>query len=251
MRTIFSFSLLFILNLNAIAETLTPSEPTKFSASVGGGLAFKTNIRRDNQYKHGNKSYVVTPIPLAQVSYGPVNFGQGGLSVNVAGYPFLGAYVNLNRVGDRYDGIGMDSRKESFALGIGARLFGFNIHYGSDIASKSNGGVAKLGYGKMFFINPDLMIRVGGGIDYLTSNYVNYYYGVRSNEATSTRSVYSLNHAVNYSFGAFPIYKISAEFSAMSGVNTTLIDSKIRRSPTTNGKAYENAFFAGVTYKFL
>lgn len=235
----------------APVEDKKPAEARPASGlhfSVGGGYALKSNIRKDNLYRDTNKNITGKAIPMAQVFIGPVQIGAGGLTINVLGNPFLGAYLNLSQLGDNYYGSNMEKRKESWGAGIGAKVFGFQFQLNRDINGRSKGVKGEIGYGKPQIINEKILIRYGIKLEYLNQKYMDYYYGVRSTEASAARPFYSPNSAMNIALNAFPIYKFDEKINMMAGYSIKFLNKKIQDSPTTNGKKVEHALIFGATY---
>lgn len=248
LKNILSYTLLLsTLSFQTMAQPMGGAKKD-YHLSIGGGYILKTNIRKNNQYEDAQKSTIAKAIPMAQIFIGPVQIGQGGLTVNVIGQPFLGGYLNVSQMGDNYYGIGMYQRKESWSFGVGAKIFGFTLQLNKDINGKSHGHKGQLNFGKLFMIKEDLPLRLGVGAEILDQNFMDYYYGVTTNEVTSDRPYYSPTAAINYSFSAFPVFKLTEKINLTSGYSLKFLDKKIQNSPTTRGKSVEHALIFGATY---
>lgn len=219
-----------------------------YHLSIGGGYILKTNIRKNNQYEDAQKSTIAKAIPMAQIFIGPVQIGQGGLTINVVGQPFLGGYLNVSQLGDNYYGIGMAQRKESWSFGVGAKIFGLTLQLNKDINGRSHGHKGQVNFGKLFMIHEDLPLRVGVGAEILDQNFMDYYYGVTTNEVTTERKHYAPTAAINYSLSIFPVFKVTEKINLTSGYSLKFLDSKIKNSPTTRGNSVEHALIFGATY---
>lgn len=249
LNKILTFStLLMFSSYNLLAQPMGGGAKKDYHLSVGGGYILKTNIRKNNQYEDAQKSTITKVIPMAQIFIGPVQIGQGGLTINVVGKPFLGGYINLSQMGDNYYGVGMAQRKESWAFGIGAKVFGFTLQLNRDINGRSHGHKGQLNFGKLIMFNEDLPIRLGVGAEILDQNLMDYYYGVTTNEVTSERSYYSPSSAINYSASVFPVFKMTEKINLTSGYSLKFLDKKIQNSPTTRGNRVEHALIFGATY---
>lgn len=224
-------------------------EKSGYHFSVGAGYALKSNIRKDNLYKGAHKKMVGKAIPMAQVFLGPVQIGAGGLTLNILGNPFLGAYFNVSQMGDNYYGAGMENRKESWGAGFGVKLFGLQLQLNKDINGRSKGHKGQISYGKAHFFHDDLLVRFGVSLEILDQNYMNYYYGVRAHEATATRPYYAPSAATNVSINAFPVYKYTDDVNFLAGYSLKFLNKKIQDSPTTNDKKLEHAIIFGATYR--
>lgn len=225
------------------------ADKKEYHFSIGAGYALKSNIRKNNNYDGADKNIIGKAIPMAQVFIGPVQIGAGGLTVNVIGNPFLGAYLNLSQMGDNYYATGMQSRKESWGAGIGAKLMGVQLQLNKDINGNSKGYRGQISYGKPYIHDEFLIVRFGVSLEILDQDYMNYYYGVRNNEVSTERSFYSPSAASNLSLSAFPIYKYNEDVSFLTGYSLKFLNKKIQDSPTTNGKKVEHALILGATYR--
>lgn len=253
MKKMKTISLVFLCSLlfqsASFAEEVKPEKKKDYHFSIGAGYALKTNIRKDNLYKGANKNIIGKAIPMAQVFIGPVQIGAGGLTLNVLGNPFLGAYLNISQMGDNYYGAGMENRKESWGAGIGAKLFGVQLQLNKDINGRSKGYKGQISYGKPYFFDDNLLIRFGVSLEILDQNFMDYYYGVRAHEATLTRPSYSPSAASNLGLNAFPIYKYNDDVNMMAGYSLKFLNKKIQDSPLTNDKKLEHALIFGATYR--
>lgn len=241
-----TFATFFSFNIHS---QMGPKENGKYHFSIGAGYALKTNIRKDNNYEGANKDIIGKAIPLAQVFIGPVQIGAGGLTINILGNPFLGAYLNLSQMGDNYYATGMQNRKESWGAGIGAKLFGVQLQLNKDINGNSHGYKGLISYGKPYIYDESLIIRFGISLEILDQNFMDYYYGVRINEVNSARNFYAPSASSNLGLNAFPIYKYNEDISFMTGYSLKFLNKKIQNSPTTNDKKIEHALILGATYR--
>ena len=111
--------------------------------------------------------------------------------------------------------IGMEPRKFSMDAGLGAKYERNNWRVSSpavhDILDRSGGYELQAKLGKVFrngpvFYEPNL------SVSYLDKDHVDYYYGVRANEVTDTRSFYQGKAAVNTAIGfsvSTPIFSVA------------------------------------------
>lgn len=146
---------------------------------------------------------------------------------------------------------GMAKRKDSLDGGIGVQLrqHGWLLEADTmfDLLGNSNGRESKLtvSYG---YIATVVMIEPKFGISYSDSKLVNYYYGVRSDEATTQRMAYKAGGAVNYNAGisfSTPIF-----FGGMTrlGIEHHWYGSSISDSPLTDSNKGLSAFLSWSTF---
>jgi MipA family protein len=219
-----------------------------YTLSIGYGLGIKKNLRQGNTYEDTDKDVLVKNIPLVQGSVGRFSLGPQGLSFMALGNRFMNMSVFINQGGDRYHGQGMIPRKGSFFAGISGKLMKYSLSVSKDINGHSKAYLIHANYSEVYLLTEQLMLRVGGGIEWYDDHYAEYYYGVRAHEATATRSEYHLTNYFQPGVGVFPIYKISEKLSFMVGINTKYVPKKIRKSPTMNGNSLEFGGLVGISY---
>jgi outer membrane protein len=99
---------------------------------------------------------------------------------------------------------GMAKRKSSLDGGFGVQLrqqsWLFEAETVIDLLGNSNGQESKLSVGYNYRLGP-MVLEPKLGVSYADSKLVNYYYGVRLNEASSSRLAYSAGSALNYNAG--------------------------------------------------
>jgi outer membrane scaffolding protein for murein synthesis (MipA/OmpV family) len=225
-----------------------PEPGSSWKVSIGYGMTFKKNLRKNNTYEDMDKSLITKSIPMVQGTIGRVSLGAQGLSVLVLGNRFANFSAFINQGGDRYHGLGMIPRKSSIFTGLSGKFMNYGLSVSKDINGRSKGYIAKLDYSKMFFISENFMLRAGAGLEWHDDSYAEYYYGVRPHEVTASRREYHVNNYIQPGVGVFPIYKLSEKISVMAGVNLKYVPDEIRKSPTMNGDKTEVGALAGFNY---
>ncbi len=230
--------------------TAKDAEKKSFKLSVGLGIALKNNIRKDNNNSGTGGDIVFSPIPLIQFAWGPISLGAQGLNASVYGNRQMGVFFNLNSMGDRYNGSGMDDRENSWFLGAGFRFHKLSFLYSHDLQGRSHGKKITLHYTEMYPIGTKFFTRSAVGAECYNRSYADYYFGVKASEVTTTRSEY---HTGGYCIPAvsfFPGYKYDENISFLTGLSLKGIPKEIRRSPTTTGTWLETAIILGGIWQF-
>jgi outer membrane protein len=146
---------------------------------------------------------------------------------------------------------GMAKRKDSLDGGFGVqfRQQGWLLEADTvfDLLGNSNGRESKLAVGYSYIAGV-LLIEPKFGISYSDSKLVNYYYGVRPDEATTQRVAYTAGGAVNYNAGfslSTPIF-----FGGMTrlGIEHHWYGSSISDSPLTDRDKGLSAFLSWSTF---
>jgi outer membrane scaffolding protein for murein synthesis (MipA/OmpV family) len=241
------FSLL-IFNQAAHAE-LKDITSIPLKISLGAGAAFKNNIRYKNTYKNSKHDLIVSAIPLAQISFGPLFIGQQGLTLSLIGNREKSFYINLNYLTDRYDGEGMQPRHGSLFFGAGVKYLKFNLLYSKDISERSNGQKINMSYVETYTISNLFFTRSSIGIEYCDRKFANYYFGVNQNEVTNSRPEYHPSSYFSPSISFFPGYKYNEHLSFMTGISVKLLSSQVRNSPTTKDDQFEFSLITGALWQ--
>lgn len=147
---------------------------------------------------------------------------------------------------------GMDQRKWSWQAGVLAalqnshgRLFFMGL---SDISGHSRGQELSVGISipkktQRLQIVPHLEAL------YLDDHWVDYYYGVKTNEATAVRPAYVGQGAMTWRVGLRLNYKLNDKWRLMGSASYTALPSAAFNSPIAN-KDYLFSPFIGVVYDF-
>ena len=112
-------------------------------------------------------------------------------------------------------------------------------HGGFDV-SASFGLPQRLGY---LFITPSV------GIDYLSSGLVEYYYGIRPEEATAARPAYAGGDALNFVLELEAVQPLTKHWTMVGGIRHEWLDSSITDSPIVDADT-RTSFFAGFVRTF-
>ena len=151
---------------------------------------------------------------------------------------------------------GMHNRHQTFDVG---GEFGVSGDWGSittslvsDALGVDNGQEVRVVYSKPFknpFDVNNLKISPSVGLAWQSDNLVDYYYGVRNDEARSGRPAYDPGQAVNWLWGFDANYRLNDSWTLMTGFTYYWLDNDIRHSPIVS-RNYSISIIAGVMYKF-
>lgn len=147
---------------------------------------------------------------------------------------------------------GMESRDTT--IDAGARFI-VNHQYGSlaitalaDILNKHSGYELKASWGTNYRIKR-WMLDTAVGISHKSDELVDYYYGVRPNEATQQRPAYTAGAATNPFIELNIAYMFSRKIIFISGLELSRLDDAIQNSPIIK-LSTENIIYSGMLYKF-
>lgn len=202
----------------------------------GAMLGYKTEIYKgvDNDfsafpvvgYRSNNFNFLGPFISYRLLDHGPLEVNSI-LRYNFAGYDSSdSAFLN-----------GMEDRDASLDLGIGLSYkkqhWAAKFDAQHDVIGNSNGFKLKASIGKTFYFGP-IFVEPNLGLHYWDNQYVDYYYGVSVNEATSGREVYQGRYAINKKLGlniSTPIF--FGGFTRLS-LEQIWYDASIANSPLTD-----------------
>ena len=226
------------------------SSPAPFIISLGAGVAIKTNIRKNNNQLYHGGDVIASPIPLMQISWGPVFVGQQGLTANLVGDREISGFLNLNRGGDNYYATGMRARYDSWFFGGGFKYHKLTFNFSRDISGKSHGMRTGLNYVEIYHLSENIFTRSGLSLECFNDSFADYYYGVREYESNAEHPEYHPHAYCLPGVSFFPGYKYNENFNVMSGISFKGITSQVRRSPTTTGTWLESALILGGLWRF-
>ncbi|MFN7816046.1 MAG: MipA/OmpV family protein [Burkholderiales bacterium] len=86
------------------------------------------------------------------------------------------------------------------------------------------------------------------GMEYLSSSYVDYYYGVRATEATPTRPAYAGKSSWSPEFGLLVTWQANPRHLLFANFNYERYGSEVRNSPLMNAKGIPQVVF-GYEYR--
>jgi outer membrane protein len=242
--------LLFVLGLCSQAS-LAEDVYTELNAAYGStplnqsrtgdwhGLVGAAVIRLQ-QPMADTRSFV---LPLVAVSYRQTfywHFGETGVFVlnSDDGRARLAIALKARRgynPADYPNLTGMDERYTSVEGGLHgiwlshASLISYGVF--SDISGRSHGGSAQLSLAHPLHLAPRWQLVPSIGAEWLSDKVVDYYYGVKPSEATSTRPVYIGTASTNLRLGLMLNYRLSRDWTLFGGVGYTRLGTGISDSP--------------------
>ncbi|WP_419227359.1 MipA/OmpV family protein [Alteromonas sp. OM2203] len=192
----------------------------------------------------------IVPIPIIGYTgeklrvYGPFVgyqlFQQDGFTLDAQLVPVFAGYEE----DDSAVFTGMEDRDFSYAAGIGLNYntggWVYSLSTSADILGKFDGYQASARIGKRFRID-QYMIEPSIGVNYQDSNYVDYYYGVRPEEATAFRSAYNGDGALNTEIRIAVSTRQFFKGITRLELGATFFDDSISDSPLTDDDTSLNA----------
>lgn len=217
-----------------------------FQMSLGGALAIKTNIRKDNLDEAEDSDPIVVPVPFASFTWGPAKISGRGFEITPYESGIFGVSALLSRYGSNYKALGMAKRKAGFFAGVGLKLFSFNASFKKDIDNDSHGTVSDFSWTHRFapLFSSSVFPSVKIGAEYMSQKLLSYYYGVRLDEVTPERPAYSPTGGWSYNVGLNFMFKHTENVSTIFGPAVKLFGSEVKNSPTVVRNEEYSVFIA-------
>jgi outer membrane protein len=243
-------SLFWAQSVSAQSSTATDEFPLKPDGDLGIGAYYTPSLVR-------GRTESATVLPYANFDYGRLFARIDTFGVKTAkmgyGYLELAGRVELDGFKANTSGRqGLNDRKNSLPLGIGTLqetpLGALYVNAFHDFG-KSKGNlvdityVVSLPYDKVT-IYPQI------GVEYLSKQYVGYYYGVSAQEAAASGyGYYRPSAALDPYVAAFIEARISDDWNLNLLLRHRWLDNSIVDSPIVGRKGVHNVF-ASIAYRF-
>lgn len=119
----------------------------------------------------------------------------------------------------------------------------------ADVSGNSKGQRFGVSVQKSWRLGQQVMIAPRLGATWLDKQYVDYYFGVRANEATASRVAYSPKATVNTELAVRGTYLMDPHHSFFVDVGATRLGQSIKDSPLVD-RSTENRVVLGYLYRF-
>lgn len=252
----------------AFAETEDPTEaytdastpvsdqhkPSGFHGVLGAALFSGQRIV-------GNDGWRAGLLPLVLIRYKDIAYwsiGGGGVWLLQNDDHSLRFGAGIRVVGgwkakDNAELAGMETRKSSldgYLNGVWRTpIVTIGASYYHDIGNASRSDSASLRVSHNFRITDDLRLTPRIGATWLAGERVDYYYGVRPEEALPSRPAYTGRETINYNAGLAAGYRLSQSWSLLGGVFTTRFGNNIVDSPIVS-RRWSTLVFFGAGWRF-
>jgi len=236
----------------SIAQASGSQPGNTFSLSLGAGVIVSPR-------PYVGADFRVFPIPSVELEYKGWFFRgiRGGYGFVRTARFTASLYAQARFSGLESDSNpflqGMEDRKKSMDAGIELsyrrRPVGFRINYLGDVLGRNKGQEATFLVTSGVPFGRRGIVLAGIGPRWLSKNHVDYYYGVRGNEATPSRPAYRGKAAYNLDINITAIINLSAHWRWLMIVNREGFGAGIKDSPIVDRDA-SYAFITSLNYKF-
>ena len=237
----------------AVAEEA--SSGTKLPLTIGAGITY---IDRPYEDFDSDEKTIFTPVILYE---GKHLFARG----QTVGWDFTSSdewelaviaeyllYGYEESDSDFLDGM----RDRAPSIGVGGHVvwtpneFGIKLAAVTDVADESEGSQVR---GKLFYVSKfgdGFTVTPSFSVIWQDEDFNDYYYGVRTSEATMIRPAYEADDDINYRFGLNASYqKPGSPWRYMGAISYELLGDEIDDSPIVEDDSVLSAFI-GIGYTF-
>lgn len=219
-----------------------------YELNAGGALNIHSNIRVKNQNIFEKNDPTVEPIPAFLFRYGPFFLSKDGLGSLIFHYDELNVLVMGLLEGEPYLSAGLHERKKGIFLGSMLKYKLVDFFYYNDFLS-DKGYNLKLNLAPEFYADPDWKFIPQIFVQYWDKKYVDYYFGVKSDEQGSGMKPFQGRATVNFGTMLELIHYVDNwMFSLDIGVKS--YGREVYTSPTVV-KKNEVRFITSVLYKIF
>lgn len=246
-----AFVVLLVLPASAAVVTAQPPDPNK--PQFGLGVAV---ISSPEPYKGtGNDTLVVPNISFAYKRFylrgiivGFQLFENDAIELDLIALPRLGGFdADDSRFLD-----GMEDRRESadagFEVSWERERFGLQLTAVSDVLGRNDGQEVTFEVTKPLQRGP-FRIEPRAGVVWQSADHVDYFYGVRPDEARPDRPAYEPGDSFSLTAGVFTFAPVTRRIVFQGFARVDRFGSEIKDSPIV-GRDYGWIGFAGLSYQF-
>ena len=152
----------------------------------------------------------------------------------------------------------MDKRKDDFHLGLRGKYnfgplgTGVIARVSGDVSDKSNGMLARAEINQPVALGERVTIMPYAAVEYMSENYVDYYFGIKDSEAArgiNNGKSYKADDSVNFETGVRGMIKINKSFNVFLTASYTRYGNSIADSPLVKDRDIYTVG-TGVSYSF-
>ena len=233
-----------------------------FANSIGIGYGVSDNI-----FKTDKKEKNILPLVDLEYEYKDFFIKSSGIQDWSVGYklyegenykftvytlPFGGYTVKAGDMVSDYKGI--DDRNTQFMGGseFAYTFLPYEIDSVISFEYGKEGGTIGINLSKPLYITQNLSITPNINYDYYTHKFVDYYFGIKSdeiNKSSNIKNTYKGKNAYKYGIGISANYKITENFSAIGFVEINKYSKEISNSPITRDNIIKT-IGGGIIYLF-
>ncbi|MCE8014204.1 MipA/OmpV family protein [Halomonas daqingensis] len=212
-------------------------------AGIGRDNTALPLLQFENQYVHLFGPRIEFKLPSLDIGHSQqLNFGIVG-QYDGSGYEEGDAPI-LNA---------MEKRRSGFWAGgvveWSTSFIDVSAEWLADVSGNSNGQIASLGLERTWRFGNHVLFTPHVGASWQDEKTVDYYFGVRENEARLDRPAYVGEAGVNIEAGVRGVYMFDRHHSVLVGGGVTSLADEIKDSPLVD-RSTVNSVYLGYMYRF-
>ncbi len=145
---------------------------------------------------------------------------------------------------------GLEKRKSALEAGIEVDYGPLSLGAKTDISNRHGGSSLSASIGNAWQLNKRLSLEASLSAQWLSRDIVDYYYGVSSAEALTSRPVYTPGQALNTGIDIQLSYQLGERSMVFIGADAMRLDKEITNSPIVEDD-YESSAFVGFVYQLF
>jgi len=244
------FIIFLLISFSVEAENPFALKEKRYNLKAGLGVMVRTNIRKHNQAFLRKNDPVVAPLPYLRFKLSRLEVASDKVKWIFAQSLFWETDVRIDYRGHDYEANQMTDRRKSIFGGIALRFLIFKVEWLHDLLNYSTGETFSTMIAVPLLFTKKITIVGQAEIEYWNRLYVNYYFGVRPNEAMTTRPEFNGNKERSYCYQLTTMINISKNLLLRNNLLYRKYGPNIYNSPTVRtSKEYEAVL--GLVYEFL
>ncbi len=214
---------------------------------VGGYIA--NNIRLNNEMDYLDKDPIRIAIPFARIKWDRFALSPDHAHFILHKSLLARLDVRISYKGHAYKATGMGTRHKTIYGGVGLRILNIKLEALKDLSGLSDGSMFSMAAIIPIPLGHIGIIMLQGEIEFYDRKYVDYYFGVHADEATSERPAYVGKWATDYNFQLQCQFFLTKHWILHITPGFRYYDDTIYNSPTVIDRR-EYSIMAGFGYQF-
>jgi hypothetical protein len=215
------------------------------------GLALNThsNIRPHDQRKYASHHPTLEPLPLFLFRFGPFFINKDGAGFLIFPSEYFVLLATFLREGEPYQREGIGKRRESFYGGPLIKVKWLEFLYYQDLQDIHQGRVVKISLVPELEMNQTWTFTPKLSMQYWNDQYVQYFFGVNTQEAATAGRAFQGRGALNYEVMIQNTFR-RGKWSFLFFTGMKFYGSAVYHSPIMARKR-EGRFITGLVYQLF
>lgn len=214
------------------------------------GLEAKGTVLPYISATYGNWTFGVEHLVKYQIDSGDSASAFVGINLRDVGYNSDYSLIDLESDDPVFRGY--DSPKPELVAQMGVSWHILSASLEQDVSNRSQSYAAKASIDiPLFRSKRGVMVKGSVGANWLSEEYVNYYYGINKAQQDEVRgrTLYTAEEAINYEAKINMLYPITRHLAIMASLSRTQLDEQISNSPLLDGDVIDQVM-VNVSYQF-